>query len=105
MIRLDVSRTGKNPNPKDLWCRFDDYVKYFDTLSEAKAYLKKEYFYCKKRVPCYQEVSGKDVQTGWIYCYKEKDYDQRNGEPYTYYHRDWCTLAVENRQPIDVRKK
>ena len=103
MIRLDVSRTGKNPNPKDPWCLFDKSTKYFNTIDEAKVYLKEEYFYCKKRVPCYQDINGKSMQVGWIFCFKVTEYDK--GEKYTYYQRDWCTFGVENIEPLDVRGK
>ena len=103
MIVLQVSQTGKSPNPKDVWRCFNEYSKYFETLDDAKAYLKEEYFYCKKRVPCYQDFHEISVQTGWIYCFIVTDYDK--GKKYTYYQQDWCTFGVENREPIDVRGK
>ena len=102
MIVLLISQTGKSPSPKDAWRCFKEYSRYFETIDEAKNYLKEEYFYCKKRVPCYQDVNGESVQTGWIYCFKVTDYDR--GRKYTYYQQDWCTFAVENSEPIDVRK-
>ena len=92
MIQLHITRTSKGYNePSGEYHTYDDSVKNFESMAEAKAWLKEEYFYSKTRYPIYQD--GKDGQakrTGWIYAFKG-DGDERYAEP-DYLCQDWITF-------------
>ena len=98
MIELCITRTGKSPSSQTKWTCYDESVERFMSLEEAHAWLKREYAYCKKRVPCYRDVpGGPPVQCGYIYCFKVKE-DGR-----THYEQHWVSFSDVRITPIDIR--
>ena len=98
MIALCITRTGKTPSPQAAWTHYDESEKSFASMAEARAWLQDEYYYCKKRVPCYYDVpGGPPIQCGYVYCFKVKQ-DGR-----THYEQYWVSFSDVRITPIDIR--
>lgn len=103
MILLRITHTARTPHPSSQWRCFDEREKHFESIEDAKAYLKDEYYYCKKRIKCYLDTTSRGtIHNGWIYCYKERDYNQHTGRIETHYRQDWVSFYNEDIAAIAV---
>lgn len=100
MITLQISCTARSPHHTSRWETYNQYDQHFEDMNQAHAWLKKEYYYCKKRVPCYLGLKdGRTIKSGYIYCYKGMEY-LSTGDRKTVYYQDWITFHEE--KPIEV---
>lgn len=95
MILVQTTYTVKSPSPRDVWTRIGENNWTFGTMADARAFVKEQYYYCKKRVPCYVDrKNGARVQTGHVYCFVEKE----DGK--TYYRQDW--VCFSELTPVEI---
>jgi len=86
MILLELSFTNKG-SIQDVYTCTNEQVKEFVDLQEAIEYLETMYYYTKTRRRIYSESKSRGViHSGYIYCYKERDYGK------TYYCQDWVSF-------------
>jgi hypothetical protein len=102
MITVLITYTAKSPSPKDCWRRFHEQEKHFEDMSQAKEWIQQEYFYCKKKVPIYQDTKQGVIKCGHIYCYKEKEHNRNTGKFETHYRQDWLSFYDVKTTPIAV---
>jgi len=94
---ISVTVTPTNRTPRGTWTRWQSYTRHFDTMADAREFLRDEYAHCKKRIPCYQDTRSRGtIQTGYIYCFKIRE----DGK--TYYQQDWVSFAETDSRAIDV---
>jgi hypothetical protein len=97
VIVMHRSWTARTPHPSSSWTRFHEDEHRFTDKDAALTFLHSEYYHCKKRLPCYQDTQSRGtVQSGWIYCYKERDQGK------TYYHQDWVSFYDVQYRVLDV---
>ena len=70
MIQLRITMTGKGYHPSSKWERFADDTHNFDSITEAKAWLRDRYGTCK-RVPMYMD--SEEGKVGYIYSFRADD--------------------------------
>lgn len=80
MIQLHITRTHKTRGDDDYY-RYDDDVKNFKDLQEAKAWLKDEYGTCKRSIMYRDDKQGNAKKIGYIYSFKTYpvSYDDKHG--------------------------
>lgn len=73
MIQLKIVRTGKGYSPKDQWTRFDDELKSFATMQDAKEWIKENYGKAK-RVPMFVDTKdGQSKKVGYVIGFRNSD--------------------------------
>lgn len=102
MIKVSITRTSKAYNePSGEYTTYDIETKEFDTIKQAKDYVKDQYFYCKTKRPIYQDgKNGEAVKVGYIYCYRG-DGDKRYNEP-NFLCQDWVIYQKVTYSTITV---
>ena len=96
MITLTITPTSRTPRGE--WMRGTSHTREYESMDAAREFLADEYFYCKKRIPCYQDTQSRGtIQTGYIYCFKVRE----DGK--TYYQQDWVSFADTTHAAIDVK--
>ena len=88
--QLLITHTGKSIGSKnDDFETFDNTTKEFRSKIEALKYLSKTYNKFKKLRVYIDSGSGKSIQIGWIYCFKNSDISH-NSKKWT--QQDWIEL-------------
>lgn len=99
MIELHITRTSKEFNSKEDYSVFDDEVKTFDNLADAKSWLTEEYG-THKRSYMYQDYKdGNAKRVGYIYGFKNKDYSHNS---VSWLQQDWVSFYKVNRTILTV---
>lgn len=76
-IDLVMTYTSKKAFSQEDYRIYDQHIKSFKDIKEAKDFLKSEFYYCKTKKPMYVDKNdGTTVKCGEIYCYNEKGYDR-----------------------------
>lgn len=98
MLHVHLSYTARTPHPASAWTLYHEQTLRFNDMAAVKDFLRRQYLYCKKRVPCYQDTKSRGtIQTGWIYCYKDRE------DCKTYYRQDWVSVGNVEYAAVDVR--
>jgi hypothetical protein len=102
MIEITITRTSKGYNePANQYQTYDVESKRFDSLKEAKDYVKEQYYYSKTKYPIFRDgKDGKPKKIGYIYAYKG-DGDRRYNEP-NYLCQDWVSYRKVTISPITI---
>ena len=96
-IELEVVKTSKDIGSKDDYRGFDNSIEKFKGIKEAKEWLQEEYD-GRKRVEMYRDnKDGTARQTGWIYCFKNKDISHNSK---WWYQQDWISAYTVEKQEI-----
>lgn len=90
MIQLHITRTSKGFGSKDNYQIFDTETKEFNSLKDAKDFLKEEYGTCKRSKMYTDLKDGSSRHIGYIYGFKNKDYSH-NSE--SWLQQDWVDVA------------
>ena len=96
MIQLFIVKTCKGYAPKDQWQRFDDEIKNFASLKDAKEWIKETYGK-SKRVPMY--IATKDGQSkkiGYVIGFRNADWSHAPVEKWL--QQDW----IEFREVVTI---
>lgn len=72
MIQLRITQTGKSYNSKDNYSVFNEDLKTFSDLDEARQFLKDEYGTCK-RSKMFADFERTSIHTGYIYHFRNED--------------------------------
>jgi hypothetical protein len=86
MINLHITRTSKGFNSKDDYSIFDDEVKTFDNLADAKSWLEEEYGTHKRSYMYEDDKDGNTKRIGYIYGLQQ----------------DWISFYKVNRTVLTV---
>lgn len=85
--KLTIEKTSKSG--RNDYSLYYTENKEFETVKAIKEYLKEQYFYCKTKRPIYvDDKEGKTKKIGYIYCYKDKDFESKK----TIYCQEWVTI-------------
>lgn len=96
VIRTDC--TSKSIGSKGNYQSFDSVESKFDTLDEVKNYLQETYKDCKKIKMYIDTKTEEHKHTGWIYCFKNKDWSH---DSKTWLQQDWVQIyEVETKNII-----
>lgn len=97
-IKLVITRTSKPLFSQENYTIFDEGMKTFDSLEQARTFLANEYE-GHKRVKMYCDtIKGESKHIGWIYCLKNKDWSH-NSE--WWLQQDWIDIReVEEKRVI-----
>lgn len=88
MIQLHITRTAKKYSGEVQI--YDKSQKDFSSLADAKQWLKDEYG-TSKRVPMFvDDKQGKSKKVGYIYSYKNYEYE--DGKKYNYIEQHWVSF-------------
>lgn len=86
---VEITKTGKPfGRTEEDYSTFDREVKRFKTTEEVKAFLKESYGTCK-RVKMYQDTKEGSEHTGYIYCFKNKDWSH---DSKGWFQQDWVSI-------------
>ena len=91
MIHLSVFRTGKGYSPKDEYKIFDNETKTFETLRDAKEYLKETYGNCKRDFIYRDKTDGTTIKVGYIYSFNNCDWSHSPLEKWR--QKDWVEIC------------
>lgn len=72
MIQVYITSMGKSYNPKDSYCMFDEQLKNFHDMDEAKAWLSDTYGK-SKRSKMFVDQADKSVHCGYIIGFRNAD--------------------------------
>lgn len=87
MIQLDITMTSvRGFSKSDKWQCYGDQIKTFEDMKAAKDWLKQTYGN-HKRVPMYRDIPGGAEQVGWIYSFK--DYQYEEGKRFHFFEQHW----------------
>lgn len=90
MIQLRITQISKSYSPKDRFTVFNDHKKDFNSLEDAKKWIKEQYGKCKK-VKMYAETKdGKDIHIGYIFGFRNADNSHLPVEHYI--QQDWVEV-------------
>lgn len=90
MIQLHITRTGKSFSPKDDYSIFDTETKQFDSLKDAKDFLKQEYGSCKRSKMFADLKDGSSKHIGYVYGFKNKDWSHNSQ---SWLQQDWIDFS------------
>jgi len=90
MIQLHITRTSKGFGSKENYGTFDTETKNFDSLKDAKDFLKEEYGTCKRSKMYVDTKDGTSKHIGYIYGFKNKDWSH-NSE--SWLQQDWVDFS------------
>ena len=96
---LHISETSKPIGSKDNYSMFNKETKYFDSIKDIQAYLKETYGGHKKEKMYIDDKNGKPKQSGWIYCYRNKDWSH-NSE--SWLQQDWIEIREIHAETIII---
>lgn len=84
--------TSKPLFSSERYTSYDEDVKKFKTLDEAKEYISNQYYKpCKKEKMYVDDKNGQPVQSGYIYCYTVPKAYYNYNEP-AYHAQDWVSI-------------
>ena len=97
-IKIDETSKGMREGADVGYSIFNQREEFFKTIEEVKSYLK-EYYGGHKRVKMYcDNKDGKAKQTGWIYCFNNKDISH-NSEWWR--QQDWISISeIEEKEVL-----
>lgn len=96
---IHITKTSKPLGNKGEYQVFDNEVQNFVTLDEVKNWLSENYSKVKK-IKMYRDQKDKSsVQSGWIYCFKNKDWSHDTEE---WYQQDWIEVYQVERTRVLV---
>lgn len=104
MIEIHTHKTARTAGTLS-YQTYDTESKKFNNEKEASEYLKDKYFHCKTLQKHYQDdKNGKNARhTGYIYCYKDKEYNRATTNPKTIYFKDWVHIYKSNPKTIILK--
>ena len=105
MYSVKITCTAKGYSPKDEWRTFDHSRHFFDTLDEAREFVRDRYGN-KRGAPIYMDTKSRGtVRCGTVYGSREMDGDRsaRDGW-YRYMRRDWVSFERVISRPTENRK-
>ena len=103
MILLSIVKTCKGYSPKERWRRYYDEQQSFICLGAAMDYLRKTYGKCKRSKMYQDKEDGTPLHCGYIYSFKEVDYDRSSPKPVHYFEQHWVSFYTK--EPIDLSPK
>jgi len=95
-IQVLITMTTKGYHPKDQWFWYRKERKQFDTLQDAKDWLKETYGKCSRR-PIFIDTDSGTKKVGWVYGFRNSEYGH-DGKTYRYIQQDW--VSFEEVRPI-----
>lgn len=85
-----IDKTYKVLGSKEGYRKYDTQVENFNTVKEAKDFILATYKQ-HKRVKMYIDTKEGEIKhTGWIYSFKNSDYEE--GKKYHFWESHWITL-------------
>ncbi|MFA5013983.1 MAG: hypothetical protein WC549_00385 [Actinomycetota bacterium] len=92
--KLVIDKTARPMGNNKEWSRYDQEIKYFKSIEEAKKYVKDQYFYCKTKYKTFND--NEEGQTGWIYAFKS---DPASYDDCKHYEQHWINLFRIHSKP------
>lgn len=88
MIQLVITKTSKSYSPSDIYRVFHEDIKTFNSISDAKQWLKNEYGTCKRsKMYIDDDNNGKTHHVGYIYHFRNEDVSHYENEKWL--QQDW----------------
>ena len=100
---VEIVRTSRAAGRGHDWCRYEHETHDFDSVGEAKDWIKEQYHrgerpFSGRRSPIYVDSASRGtIQCGWIYSGKETS----GG---TTYLQDWVSILQVVREPREGQK-
>jgi hypothetical protein len=102
-VRLVITKRAKGMGQGKDWQIFDQESKTFPTMKKAKAFLKEQYGKASRDKMYIDTKSGKPLHIGYIYKFREKEWDRDKNAWDNYFEQDW--VEFQQVTPIDLSKK
>lgn len=97
MVRLEITKTGKSYSPRSHWTVYDKEAHDFETLADAKAWVR-ENIPKGKRSPIYVDTKSRGtIKTGYVIGFRVNDFRDRHLEQW------WLSFAEIIRHPTEGR--
>lgn len=105
MYSIKITSTAKGYAPKDEWSTFDVSRHFFDTLDEAREFVRDRYA-GKRGRPIYMDTKSRGtIQCGYIFSSREEDQDRSAADGvYRYMRQDWVSFERVISHPTENRK-
>jgi len=96
MIHLSIFRTGKGYSLEDKYETFDNETRTFETLRDAKKYLKEIYGNCKREYMYRDKTDGTTIKVGYIYSFNNRSPVEKWGQ------KDWIEICEVTYKHIEL---
>jgi hypothetical protein len=103
MIRLVITKTAKGIGKKEPFQKFDQESHNFSNMQEAKKYLKEQYGKSSKDKMFIDTAKGKPKHIGYIYKFKQEEFDRDAGKNVHYIENDW--VEFQQVKSMDLSKE
>ncbi len=98
-IKVITTSTSKSLFSQEKYEIFDENVKMFETLEQARTYLANIYNSHKKVKIYVDDMNGKVKHIGWIYCFKNKDWSHNSN---WWLQQDWVEIREVEEKRISI---
>lgn len=103
MIRIVITKTWKSYSPRAEWESYDRESHFFDTIAEAKTWIR-ENVPTGKRHAVYQDTKSRGtIRNGWIVGFRVNDYDHY-GKKVKHLEQWWIVFERVISHPTENRK-
>jgi hypothetical protein len=94
-VQLVITRTFKPMGRSDRdWETFDQEVKTFSNMHEAKEWISKQYGKAKRSPMYVDDAKGRPKKVGYIFSSKNYDFDHDTGKRVHFFQQDWVSFRA-----------
>lgn len=91
MIELRIAHTGKGYGRGSKWQLFDESRKAFDSLADAKRWIRETYGKSKRQAQYTEREDGTSYRSGWVIGFRNSDWSHSPVEKWL--QQDWITVV------------